>query len=194
MSHRNLDRTEWHEPSRRQRSWSQAGRSTRIATTMLLSSTKATELSGPFRAAVPPPSARSPRIRSSLRGVFAVRGSGPTGVALALPDPERRQQSRAGRPTAGMNAECRWRATQEVCVRNRRSGMVSRLVIGLALGACVISVRPAAAQSTIFNIPSTDTVAPGKVYFELDVLPQFPRADFGSWTVVAPRVVFGVTP
>jgi hypothetical protein len=72
--------------------------------------------------------------------------------------------------------------------------MVSRLVIGLALGACVISVRPAAAQSTIFNIPSTDTVAPGKVYFEFDYLWQLPKPDFGQFSVAAPRVVIGVTP
>ena len=72
--------------------------------------------------------------------------------------------------------------------------MVSKLVIGLALGASVIAVQPAAAQSTIFNIPSTDTVSPGKGYFELDYLLQLPAPDLGQFSVVAPRGVIGVTP
>ena len=37
--------------------------------------------------------------------------------------------------------------------------------------------EPAAAQSTIFNIPSTDTVAPKKVYFEFDYVMQLPKPD-----------------
>jgi hypothetical protein len=72
--------------------------------------------------------------------------------------------------------------------------MISKLVIGLALGACVIGARPAAAQSTIFNIPSTDTVSPGKGYFEFDYLAQLPKADLGSWQTFAPRGIVGVTP
>jgi hypothetical protein len=73
-------------------------------------------------------------------------------------------------------------------------GMVSRLVIGLALGVCVISVKPAAAQSTIFNIPSTDTVSPGKFYFEFDYVYQLPKPDAGQFSVATPRVVIGITP
>jgi hypothetical protein len=64
--------------------------------------------------------------------------------------------------------------------------------MGLALGAVV--VQPAAAQSTIFNIPSTDTVAPSKVYFEFDYVMQLPKPAFGQFQVFTPRVVFGVTP
>ena len=72
--------------------------------------------------------------------------------------------------------------------------MISKLVIGLALGACVIGVRPAAAQSTLFNIPSTDTVSPGKGYFEFDYFGQMPKPDAGQFQVFTPRGVFGVTP
>jgi hypothetical protein len=81
----------------------------------------------------------------------------------------------------------------EVRVANRRS-VISKFMIGLALGACVVSARPAAAQSTIFNIPSTDTVAPKKVYFEFDYLMQLPKPDEGQFQTLAPRVVIGVTP
>ena len=69
---------------------------------------------------------------------------------------------------------------------------VIRLAIGVALGAVV--VQPAAAQSTIFNIPSTDTVAPKKGYFEFDYLMQLPKPDAGQFQVFAPRIVVGVTP
>jgi hypothetical protein len=69
---------------------------------------------------------------------------------------------------------------------------VLRLAIGLALGA--VAVQPAAAQSTIFNIPSTDTVSAGKGYFEFDYLLQLPKPDQGYWQVFMPRIVIGVTP
>ena len=45
---------------------------------------------------------------------------------------------------------------------------------------CVLVARSATAQSTLFNIPSTDTVAPSKVYVEFDFLPQAPGADDGA--------------
>jgi len=66
------------------------------------------------------------------------------------------------------------------------------LMMGVALGA--VAVQPAAAQSTIFNIPTTDTVAPGKYYFEFDYLVQLPKPDFGQFQIVAPRGVVGITP
>jgi len=72
--------------------------------------------------------------------------------------------------------------------------MCVRLALGAMLVACVSAARPAAAQSTIFNIPSTDTVSPGKGYFEFDYLPQLPKADFSAWQVFAPRGIVGVTP
>jgi hypothetical protein len=79
-------------------------------------------------------------------------------------------------------------------VTKRRSGMrwVARLAVAGALGA--IAARPASAQSTIFNIPSTDTVAEKKVYVEIDYVMQLPKPEFGQFSVFTPRVVFGVTP
>ncbi len=61
------------------------------------------------------------------------------------------------------------------------------LVLGL------IAIRPAAAQSTIFNVPTTDTVAPKHVYFEFDYLPEIPEPDGGDrFQTYTPRIVFGV--
>jgi hypothetical protein len=45
------------------------------------------------------------------------------------------------------------------------------------------------AQSTIFNIPSTDTVDKGKGYFEFDFLPEAPGVD-----AVAPVPASRTTP
>jgi hypothetical protein len=71
---------------------------------------------------------------------------------------------------------------------------VSKLVMGVALGASVLWAQPAAAQSTIFNIPSTDTVAPSKAYFEFDYVMQLPKPDSDQFQVFTPRLVAGVSP
>jgi hypothetical protein len=61
----------------------------------------------------------------------------------------------------------------------------------------VVAAQPAMAQSTIFNIPSTDTVDKGKGYFEFDYLPQAPGFEQSGLvpayrtTLINPRVVVG---
>jgi len=47
------------------------------------------------------------------------------------------------------------------------------------------------AQSTIFNIPTTDTVAKGKVYAEFDFMPQVPGTDVSRTSMYNPRLVVG---
>jgi hypothetical protein len=47
------------------------------------------------------------------------------------------------------------------------------------------------AQSTIFNIPTTDTVAEGKTYAEFDFLPQLPGNDSSRIYLYNPRLVVG---
>jgi len=65
-----------------------------------------------------------------------------------------------------------------------------------ALGAMLLlTLMPqsvAFAQSTLFNIPSTDVVAKKKVYLEFDFLSHFESHDNGGFQVYAPRAVFGV--
>jgi hypothetical protein len=62
---------------------------------------------------------------------------------------------------------------------------VALLVVGVA--------HTARAQSTIFNIPSTDTVSNKKFYGEFDGLPQAPGPDEGARTFLYnPRVVIGL--
>jgi hypothetical protein len=49
----------------------------------------------------------------------------------------------------------------------------------------------AMAQSTIFNIPTTDTVSKRKVYAEFDFLPQVPAPDVSRTYLYNPRLVVG---
>src|SRR5689334_13866457 len=55
-----------------------------------------------------------------------------------------------------------------------------------------VSAETAMAQSTIFNIPSTDTVAKKKVYAEFDFLPQAPGTDTTRTYLFNPRLLVGV--
>jgi hypothetical protein len=65
----------------------------------------------------------------------------------------------------------------------------------LTLAIFIATGQTAMAQSTIFNIPTTDTVAPAKGYFEFDYLVQAPGTeDVGRVQVFAPRIVVGVVP
>src|SRR5262249_12056220 len=48
------------------------------------------------------------------------------------------------------------------------------------------------AQSTIFNIPSTDVVAKKKVYFEFDFISHLESHDNGGFQTYVPRVVVAV--
>jgi hypothetical protein len=57
----------------------------------------------------------------------------------------------------------------------------------------VMSARSAMAQSTIFNIPTTDTVEKGKYYFEFDFLAQAPGPEgVASLLIYNPRLVAGL--
>jgi hypothetical protein len=57
----------------------------------------------------------------------------------------------------------------------------------------IFMAAPGMAQSTIFNIPTTDAVAKGSVYFEFDYVPQVPVTEgTGRVQVFAPRFVAGL--
>ena len=74
--------------------------------------------------------------------------------------------------------------------------MISKLKLtffGVA-AACLIAALsiPASAQSTIFNIPSTDVVAKKKTYFEFDFIGHLEGDKNGGFQAYVPRVVFGL--
>lgn len=68
--------------------------------------------------------------------------------------------------------------------------VLSGLFVALLL---VVTAQTAMAQSTIFNIPSTDTVSKGKGYFEFDFLPQAPGTDTTRTYIYNPRLLVGLS-
>src|SRR5215467_643939 len=66
--------------------------------------------------------------------------------------------------------------------------------LGIALLIALVAMcgEKALAQSTIFNIPSTDVVAKKKVYFEFDFISHLESPDNGGFQTYVPRVVVGV--
>src|SRR5262249_732524 len=71
----------------------------------------------------------------------------------------------------------------------RRMIVFALFVIG---ALTVLQRQTTFAQSTIFNIPTTDAVAPKKVYFEFDFLSHMESQDKGGFQAYVPRVVVGV--
>jgi hypothetical protein len=59
--------------------------------------------------------------------------------------------------------------------------------------ACLLSsFSGVAAQSTIFNVPSTDVQAPGKTYLEADFIMHYASYREGGYQTYGPRVVVGL--
>ena len=67
-----------------------------------------------------------------------------------------------------------------------------RLVVQLIFLLSIGFGTRAFAQSTIFNIPTTDTVSKGKAYAEFDFLPQIPGSQDSRTYLYNPRLVVGV--
>lgn len=78
--------------------------------------------------------------------------------------------------------------------RSVRAGWIAALApIAVMTLLCVLMSQRAMAQSTIFNIPSTDTVGKGQGYVEFDFLPQVPGPDQGAALFIFnPRVIVGL--
>jgi hypothetical protein len=70
-----------------------------------------------------------------------------------------------------------------------------RVLSGLFVAVLlVVTAQTAMAQSTIFNIPTTDTVSKGKGYFEFDFLAQAPANEPTRTYIYNPRLVVGAGP
>ena len=64
--------------------------------------------------------------------------------------------------------------------------------LGLACAFTLFDNRSAQAQSTLFNIPSTDVVAKKHVYLEFDFVSHLESHADGGFQAYVPRAVFGV--
>ncbi len=73
---------------------------------------------------------------------------------------------------------------------------LNKIRIEFALAACLLLITTAApavtAQTTIFDKPSTDIEAPGKVYLEADFITHFGSFADGGYQTYGPRVVVGL--
>jgi hypothetical protein len=68
-----------------------------------------------------------------------------------------------------------------------------RIIKFALLAACLLSVISSAkAQSTIFNIPSSDVQAPRKVYLETDFITHFASYSNGGYQTYGQRIVVGL--
>jgi hypothetical protein len=80
-------------------------------------------------------------------------------------------------------------------MRSKSYNMLRLKSIAWALGAlCAMTLfdtPQAQAQSTLFNIPSTDVVAPKHVYLEFDFVSHLEPHDEGGFQAYVPRAVFG---
>jgi hypothetical protein len=63
---------------------------------------------------------------------------------------------------------------------------------GLLIATFMLCDDKAVAQSTLFNIPSTDVVAKGKSYLEFDFISHFESHEKGGFQTYVPRAVFGL--
>src|SRR4030095_10608122 len=68
----------------------------------------------------------------------------------------------------------------------------THLGIVLSIALVAMCADKALAQSTIFNIPSTDVVAKKKVYFEFDLITHLESHENGGFQSYVPRVVVGL--
>ncbi|HEX7317687.1 MAG TPA: hypothetical protein VF297_27540 [Pyrinomonadaceae bacterium] len=64
--------------------------------------------------------------------------------------------------------------------------------LGVACAFTLFESRSARAQSTLFNIPSTDVVAEKHVYLEFDFISHFESHADGGFQAYVPRAVFGM--
>src|SRR5437870_6409179 len=71
----------------------------------------------------------------------------------------------------------------------KNSKVLSGLFVALLF---VVTAQTAMAQSTIFNIPTTDTVSKGKGYFEFDFLAQAPGTGTTRTYIYNPRLIVGL--
>src|SRR5215510_4092135 len=74
----------------------------------------------------------------------------------------------------------------------RRASKVVAFALGVIVVLSLLQYRPVFAQSTIFNIPSTDVVARKKVYFEFDLVTHLESHENGGFQSYVPRVVVGL--
>jgi hypothetical protein len=76
----------------------------------------------------------------------------------------------------------------------RKAKSITRTIgaLGVAVVLALLNSHAAVAQSTLFNIPSTDVVPKNKVYLEFDFISHLESHEDGGFQTYVPRAVIGV--
>jgi len=69
---------------------------------------------------------------------------------------------------------------------------LTKFLVPVIAGLFALGARPVMAQSTIFNVPTTDTVAKGDVDLNIDYRAQRPNAHIERLHILGPRFVVGL--
>src|SRR5438045_6529350 len=101
---------------------------------------------------------------------------GPSVLALA--------GAKTDRPLTS-SRETIWRQITTMCKSKSIIGTIAAL--GAMVWLMLLPNSAAIAQSTLFNVPSTDVVAKKKVYLEFDFLSHFTSHANGGFQIYAPR-------
>src|SRR3954447_8670556 len=123
-------------------------------------------------------------------GFFLIRGEGCRGNQ---PNWRTSDVSARSSPRPSAQGPC---SNQGESMSNR-TGFASKLrvmmiTLGVISAVAGLQCQTARAQSTIFNIPSTDAVAKQKVYFEFDFISHLESHDNGGFQTYVPRAVIGL--
>ena len=84
--------------------------------------------------------------------------------------------------------------SKQMVFRRDNLELIRRAAVGMALFVLVMAALAikAQAQQTVFNVPTTDVLDKGKVYFELDISAKPNDTDaLGHFSSFVPRLVFG---
>lgn len=74
----------------------------------------------------------------------------------------------------------------------KAKSIIGTIALGFAVLLALLNSQVAAAQSTLFNIPSTDVVPAKKVYLEFDFISHLESHEDGGFQTYVPRAVIGV--
>lgn len=74
----------------------------------------------------------------------------------------------------------------------KAKSITGTIALGFAVLLALLNSQVAVAQSTLFNIPSTDVVPAKKVYLEFDFISHLESHEDGGFQTYAPRAVIGV--
>jgi hypothetical protein len=133
------------------------------------------------------------KLASGVTALGSGTGSAPCALsAIGLKDWTRTRNQRTPQPRAAIALSPDLSFGSERRKDNMQKLFLRTIQVSLAVVCLAGGMRSVAAQSTIFNIPSTDVQAPRKVYLEADFITHFASYKNGGYQTYEPRIVVGL--